>query len=47
MVPFIRMLPLGAKYGNTNLIDGLAKDGLVDVYGNYQWATVPEFVPAK
>ena len=25
----------GNKYGNTNLIDGLAKDGLTDVYKNY------------
>src|SRR6187431_1486545 len=24
----------GAKYGNGTLIDGLAKDGLTDVYGN-------------
>jgi acetyl-CoA C-acetyltransferase len=24
----------GAKYGNSQLIDGLAKDGLIDVYGN-------------
>jgi acetyl-CoA C-acetyltransferase len=24
----------GAKYGNSTLIDGLAKDGLTDVYGN-------------
>lgn len=24
----------GAKYGNAQLIDGLAKDGLIDVYGN-------------
>ncbi len=24
----------GAKYGNVSLIDGLAKDGLTDVYGN-------------
>lgn len=24
----------GAKYGNQQLIDGLAKDGLIDVYGN-------------
>lgn len=24
----------GAKYGNSSLIDGLAKDGLTDVYGN-------------
>jgi len=25
----------GAKYGHTQLVDGLAKDGLTDVYGNY------------
>jgi acetyl-CoA C-acetyltransferase len=25
----------GNKYGNVNMIDGLAKDGLVDVYHNY------------
>ena len=25
----------GAKYGNVTLVDGLAKDGLTDVYGNY------------
>ena len=25
----------GAKYGNISMIDGLAKDGLTDVYGNY------------
>jgi len=25
----------GAKYGDVKLIDGLAKDGLTDVYGNY------------
>lgn len=24
----------GAKYGNVQLIDGIAKDGLIDVYGN-------------
>lgn len=24
----------GAKYGNVQMIDGLAKDGLIDVYGN-------------
>ena len=25
----------GAKYGNAQLIDGLAKDGLTDVYGDF------------
>lgn len=25
----------GSKYGNVNLVDGLAKDGLTDVYHNY------------
>jgi acetyl-CoA C-acetyltransferase len=25
----------GAKYGNVTMVDGLAKDGLMDVYGNY------------
>src|SRR3954464_2346593 len=25
----------GAKYGNVTAIDGLAKDGLTDVYGNF------------
>jgi acetyl-CoA C-acetyltransferase len=34
-VPFyVPNLRWGNKYGNTNLIDGLAKDGLTDVYGN-------------
>ncbi|PWT76338.1 MAG: acetyl-CoA C-acyltransferase [Bacteroidetes bacterium] len=32
-VPFyVEQLRWGNKYGNTNLIDGLAKDGLTDVY---------------
>ena len=32
-VPFyVEQLRWGNKYGNTNLIDGLAKDGLVDAY---------------
>lgn len=35
-VPFyVDTLRWGNKYGNTNLIDGLAKDGLTDVYHNY------------
>lgn len=34
-VPFyVPHLRWGNKYGNTQLIDGLAKDGLTDVYGN-------------
>lgn len=34
-VPFyVENLRWGNKYGNTNLIDGLAKDGLVDAYDN-------------
>lgn len=35
-VPFYsENLRWGNKYGNVNLIDGLAKDGLTDVYHNY------------
>ena len=35
MVPFYSdSTRWGAKYGNQQLIDGLAKDGLIDVYGN-------------
>lgn len=38
---------LGNKYGNVNLVDGLAKDGLTDVYfngamGNFADATAKE-----
>src|SRR5687767_9096940 len=32
----------GAKYGNGSLIDGLAKDGLLDVYGNYPMGNCAE-----
>ena len=32
----------GAKYGNVSLIDGLAKDGLTDVYGNYPMGNCAE-----
>jgi acetyl-CoA C-acetyltransferase len=32
----------GAKYGNTSLIDGLAKDGLTDVYGNFPMGNCAE-----
>ncbi|MCC6372547.1 MAG: acetyl-CoA C-acyltransferase [Bacteroidia bacterium] len=37
----------GAKYGNTTLIDGLAKDGLVDVYGNYPMGNCAELCVKK
>jgi len=32
----------GNKYGNVNLIDGLAKDGLTDVYKNYAMGNAAE-----
>ncbi len=32
----------GAKYGDSKLIDGLAKDGLTDVYGNYPMGNCAE-----
>jgi acetyl-CoA C-acetyltransferase len=32
----------GAKYGDTKLIDGLAKDGLTDVYGNFPMGNCAE-----
>jgi acetyl-CoA C-acetyltransferase len=32
----------GTKYGNTELIDGLAKDGLTDVYKNYAMGNAAE-----
>lgn len=42
-VPFyVPNLRWGNKYGNTNLIDGLAKDGLTDVYNNYAMGNAAE-----
>ena len=32
----------GSKYGNVSLIDGLAKDGLTDVYNNYAMGNAAE-----
>ena len=32
----------GNKYGNTNMIDGLAKDGLTDVYNDYAMGNAAE-----
>lgn len=42
-VPFYSPnLRWGNKYGNVNMIDGLAKDGLTDVYGNYPMGNCAE-----
>src|SRR5687767_1955265 len=42
-VPFyIDQLRWGNKYGNTNLIDGLAKDGLTDVYNGQAMGNAAE-----
>lgn len=42
-VPFyVDTLRWGNKYGNTTLIDGLAKDGLTDVYHNYAMGNAAE-----
>lgn len=32
----------GSKYGDTNMVDGLAKDGLTDVYHNYAMGNAAE-----
>lgn len=42
-VPFyVPGMRWGNKYGNTHLIDGLAKDGLTDVYHNYAMGVAAE-----
>lgn len=42
-VPFYSPnLRWGNKYGNVQMIDGLAKDGLTDVYGNYPMGNCAE-----
>lgn len=42
-VPFYNAnLRWGSKYGNVTLIDGLAKDGLTDVYHNYPMGNAAE-----
>ncbi len=42
-VPFYNEnLRWGNKYGNVTLIDGLAKDGLIDVYNNYAMGNAAE-----
>ncbi len=37
----------GAKYGNSQLIDGLAKDGLTDVYGNVPMGNCAELCASE
>ena len=37
----------GNKYGNATLIDGLAKDGLTDVYNNYAMGNAAELCAAE
>lgn len=37
----------GNKYGDTTLIDGLAKDGLLDVYNNYSMGVAAELCAKK
>jgi acetyl-CoA C-acetyltransferase len=37
----------GNKYGNVTLIDGLAKDGLTDVYNNYAMGNAAELCAAE
>jgi len=43
-VPFyIENMRWGNKYGNTQVIDGVAKDGLTDVYKNYAMGCAADF----
>jgi acetyl-CoA C-acetyltransferase len=39
---YAQELRWGNKYGNVNMIDGLAKDGLTDVYNNYAMGDAAE-----
>lgn len=39
---YLPSLRWGNKYGNVNMIDGLAKDGLTDVYHNYPMGNAAE-----
>lgn len=46
-VPFyVENLRWGNKYGNTSLIDGLAKDGLTDCYHNYAMGCAADITAA-
>jgi len=47
-VPFyIENLRWGNKYGNSNLIDGLAKDGLTDCYSNTAMGNAADFCASE
>ncbi|GAC1707707.1 MAG: hypothetical protein NVS9B7_21380 [Flavisolibacter sp.] len=47
-VPFyVDHLRWGHKYGNTSLIDGLAKDGLTDCYSNLAMGTAGDLCASK
>ncbi|MBS1589959.1 MAG: acetyl-CoA C-acyltransferase [Bacteroidetes bacterium] len=47
-VPFYsETMRWGNKYGNTTLIDGIAKDGLTDVYHNYPMGNAAELCAAE
>ena len=47
-VPFYNeKLRWGSKYGNITLIDGLAKDGLTDVYHNYAMGNAAELCASE
>lgn len=47
-VPFYApSLRWGNKYGNTTMIDGLAKDGLTDVYHNYAMGNAAELCASE
>lgn len=47
-VPFYSPnLRWGNKYGNVNLVDGLAKDGLTDVYKNYAMGNAAELCASE
>ncbi len=44
---YLPSLRWGNKYGNVNMIDGLAKDGLTDVYHNYPMGNAAELCAAE
>jgi len=47
-VPFYSPnLRWGNKYGNTTMVDGLAKDGLTDVYNNYAMGNAAELCASE
>ena len=47
-VPFyVENLRWGNKYGNTNMIDGLAKDGLTDCYNNFAMGCAADITAAE